>query len=130
MTTDPGLPNGSGAPFDFERLAEVSGDDPEFERELLSDYLTQANALIAECERACASGDATGLRIAGHTLKGSSGTVGAVALAASCAVLESVGTSGDLAGAPVALARARTDWARTQSVLNGHLRGGASRRAG
>lgn len=50
------------------------------------------------------AGDAEGLRVAAHALKGASLMLGANALSRAAQVVESIGRSGDLAAAPAAVA--------------------------
>ena len=120
-----------GAPaFDFARLADISGGDPEFEREILSDYVEQNRTLFDDLDRALAAGDAVSLRRAAHTLKGSSRTVGAEAVASIASEIEVLATSGNLAAAAVPLGRLRGAWADTRVVLDARFGREPFRKAG
>jgi HPt (histidine-containing phosphotransfer) domain-containing protein len=73
---------------DLGRFAEISGGDAEFEREIAGEYCVQARQLIEEIAATILVGDAHRLRRAAHTLKGSSHTIGADAVARLAAELE------------------------------------------
>ncbi len=129
MATEPNLPGNTGKAFDFQQLAQVSGGDTEFEREVLTDFVSQSSSLLDDVERAIASADATALERAAHSLKGSSATVGAVALATIGATLVQLGKTGQIASAAEMLQNARVEWARTQALILAYLDRGA-RKAG
>ncbi|MDP9393614.1 MAG: Hpt domain-containing protein [Actinomycetota bacterium] len=67
----------------LDELREALGDtDGAFVRELVDAFTAQAPGLVEQIEQAIAAGDREALRFSAHTLKGSSGSVGAVRLAA------------------------------------------------
>lgn len=66
----------------------MDDDDTAYIRELLSDYLVDAERLRADIYRAVANGDAAELRRAAHTLKSTCATFGARHLSKLCAELE------------------------------------------
>jgi HPt (histidine-containing phosphotransfer) domain-containing protein len=121
---------GQALAFDFARLADISGGDAEFEREILSDYLAQNLLLLDELDRALAAGDAVSLTRAAHTLKGSSRTVGAEALASVAGEVERLAGSGNLAAAAGPLGRVRGVWASTQAALDARFGREPFRKAG
>ena len=120
---------GADSAFDFARLADISGGDPEFEREILADYLLQGTGLIEALEGAVAAGDAATLRQAAHTLKGTSHTVGAEAVGLGSAEMEHIGAGGDIALAATALARTRAAFEQTRVLIARYLDGGLRRTA-
>lgn len=66
--------------IDWDRLHEVSGDDLEFELELLDSFMESAREYAAEAKTAIAQGDVeTFLRLV-HQIKGASGNVGIPAM--------------------------------------------------
>jgi HPt (histidine-containing phosphotransfer) domain-containing protein len=120
-----------GAPaFDFARLADISGGDPEFEREILSEFVEQNKTLFDDLDRALAAGDAVSLRRAAHTLKGSSRTVGAEAVASIASEIEVLAASGNLAAAAGPLGRVRGAWADTRAELDARFGHEPFRKAG
>ena len=106
----------------FERLKEISGDDPEFEREVLGDFLESAPEQMARARRALAAGDGRELEQAAHSLKGSSRTLGAEILGGVLQELEAAGKSGDLDAARVRFELAEQELARVRELLEEYLR--------
>jgi two-component system, sensor histidine kinase and response regulator len=76
-------------------LRAVFGDDPAMIREIVADFVPAARSGIAEIRDAADSAVAERVRLSSHKLKGSSGMVGAKALAGLCAQLEAAGRAGD-----------------------------------
>jgi signal transduction histidine kinase/DNA-binding response OmpR family regulator len=75
-------------PLQLEHLDEISGGDSEFERELLGEFLRTAPILVEDASKAIAARDAATAERAAHTLKGSSGSIGAGPLAEASRFLE------------------------------------------
>ena len=88
------------AEFDHAQLNAVTGDDVEFERELLAEYLSSVGADLARLGDAVNGGDAIVVGQIAHAIKGASATIGAKGFAALAMELERAGKSGDLAAAP------------------------------
>ena len=84
-----------GGGIDPAVLRAVVGDDPAMIREIVADFVPAARTGIDEIRAAAASAVAERVRLSSHKLKGSSGLVGAVALAELCAELEAAGRAGD-----------------------------------
>lgn len=63
--------------FDFGRLKEISLGDETFEKDLLSDYLIDAEHKLQMLRDLHLSGDVQKIADTAHTLKGSSYSVGA-----------------------------------------------------
>lgn len=80
-------------------------DEPDFLTELIDIYLEDASVLVAEIERKTKSGDLEGVRQVAHTLKGSSGNLGAMVLSKICYEMELCAKNGDLVGAQKVLPR-------------------------
>ena len=130
MKTDaPGM-NVPEPGFDPAQLKEISGGDTEFEREIASEYLDQAQGLLAAIAPALEGGDTAEIGRIAHTLKGSSRTIGAEAVAAISAELERIAASGDLALAAGVLERAAQALAEARGQLDDYFGSGAHRRAG
>ena len=71
------------------------GDDLEFIRELIEEFVPAARSNIAEIHAAVGSAQAERVRLTSHKLKGSSGLVGAHRLVEVCRKLEAAGNAGD-----------------------------------
>jgi HPt (histidine-containing phosphotransfer) domain-containing protein len=82
----------------FSQALELVGGDREFLAELVATYKVDGAERIAEMRSALAAGAAPDLQRAAHTLKGSSATLGAAALAESCRAVEHAARDGDLGG--------------------------------
>jgi len=76
----------------LESLKElVDDDDPEFVVELLQEYLENTETDIKTLQIAAHANDAVTLAKTAHSLKGASGNVGAIRVAAMAKELESLG---------------------------------------
>ncbi|MCA1811729.1 MAG: Hpt domain-containing protein [Halobacteriales archaeon] len=98
-------------------LLDDMGGDAEVVKELVQSYLEEAPRLLAEARQALADSDAATVQRAAHTLKSTSATFGALALAESSRVLEQAARTGKLptAGQVDAL-QAQFDAARAELV--------------
>jgi HPt (histidine-containing phosphotransfer) domain-containing protein len=81
-------------PATFARLLDMAGGDRAFVDELVDTYLDDGAAQIEALRAAAATGDAAAIVRPAHTLKSSSATVGALALADLCRQLEADGRAG------------------------------------
>ena len=114
---------GASSPFtkmDFSHLAEISDGDTVFEKEIATEYLTQAWTLIETATRALERHDAVELHRIAHTLKGSSHTIGAEGVAELAAVLEAMAKS-STQGTASLLARTLACLVATERELNQHF---------
>jgi len=109
--------------LDVEHLRDVCGGDLAFEREIIGDFLAQVTPLQEKLALAVASGNANTVSFAAHAIKGSSRSLGAVALGEACAELEEIGDQGDLTEAPAALKRIVAELARLRVRIQEHLDG-------
>jgi PAS domain S-box-containing protein len=80
-------------------------------------YFDSSARLVQSIEAALASADGEGLRQAAHTLKSSSGNLGAARLARACAELEALGRAGRIDDAAVLWRAARIDYEGTLAAL-------------
>ena len=104
MQRDPAAPppaeeNGAEETLDpgvLERLRDLGDDD--LLAELSAMFLDDASSRVAALRRALEAGDAESVEQTAHTLKGSSGNMGAARMAALCARLQEAGALGDLSG--------------------------------
>ncbi len=87
-------------PHRFEMLLELEQESGEgFLAQVLGLYIAGAPRLLREMRQAIASGSAEGLAVAAHSLKSSSGNLGATELAGLCRDLEAMGRGGYTEGA-------------------------------
>lgn len=103
-------------------LNEISGGDSEFETELLSEYLENSTELLTSISEAFQNGDAYGLELSAHTLKGSSRSIGANETADLAARIEACAKSGNLAGDERLLAGLHDNVLALQAFLREHMR--------
>ena len=89
----------SDAPINREYLTNMSGDDLEFEKELVEAYLGASPELLAAAKSGVEAGNAAAVCASAHTLKGSSRAIGAEPVAAVAESLEKKGHEGDVSGA-------------------------------
>ena len=89
--------------LDLERLHLVTGGESALEDELLGIFLESARETLEDLRTALEAGDTRLLRAHAHALKGSSRTIGAIALGEMACELERLGGSSDLASAYGAL---------------------------
>ncbi len=86
---------------DERRLHEASGGSDEFEIDLLELLVNDGRVRIRSLIEAIAAGDAVAARHEAHTLKGSSGSVGADTLSSVARDAEERCTKGELSAIPV-----------------------------
>jgi len=89
--------------FDAESLRERVEDDLELMREMIELYLSGAPQMLAEIERSVAAGDARGVQMSAHALKGATQNMSGRRAAAAAFKLEQLGRSGDVGAAAEAL---------------------------
>ena len=88
------------APDTIATLLEmVDEEDPDFCRNLVEIFVSDATTLLDTLHTAAASGDAALLACTAHTLKGSSSNIGAVKIAALCLELQTQGEAGNIEAA-------------------------------
>jgi CheY-like chemotaxis protein len=104
---------------------EAEGPPGVFD-ELVGLFFDNAAAYLSAIETAIAQGDAEGLFQAGHGLKGSAGTMGALRLETLGAHLEALGSSGKTDGAQVLLNKARDELSAVRQELAAMSRTSAS----
>jgi HPt (histidine-containing phosphotransfer) domain-containing protein len=80
------------------RLLAMVGNDPDFVDELVDDFLAEAPQLAAAVRAALDVGDADGIVLPAHTLKGTSSSLGGVRVAEIARGIEERGQAGELDG--------------------------------
>lgn len=108
-------------PIDRDFLAEMTGGDPEFEQELLQEFLNTIPGLIQQVREAVESGNNTALASAAHTIKGSARAVGAQPLAEIAFALELAGKEQRIDDASDTVTSLFTEWQRVQEYIEQQL---------
>ena len=85
----------SSVPIDIEQLSHISGDDSEFESEILLEFCELTADLIGDLQRAASEGDIQTTYSLAHTIKGSARTIGAIHVADVAEVIEAGARSGE-----------------------------------
>jgi CheY-like chemotaxis protein len=91
--------------------------EPDFVGELIELFLHDAPPQLAALRDAIEEEDADSVESISHTLKGSSGSMGAKTMAEICAELQEVGASGDLSRAPELFGRLEEEFGRVCPAL-------------
>jgi signal transduction histidine kinase/CheY-like chemotaxis protein len=81
---------------EIEALRRLTEGSPEIMGQLIDDYLTTAERLVGTIKEAADRGDARSIERAAHSLKGSSGQMGAQQLMLESAAMEGAASIGDL----------------------------------
>lgn len=97
-----------------QELLAVAGEDAQ---ELVGLFLEDAWRMLTAMRRAVEAGDAGQLRYEAHALKGSSATLGAMALSALCQQLEAKAERGDLEDALEKVAQAESELKQVEAAL-------------
>lgn len=101
----------------LEGLRELGEGEQDFLSELIDIYLEDSTKLVERIEAGIQQGNADQVREAAHTLKGSSGNLGAVAFSKVCLEMEMAGRSGDLQKAAQLFPDFLRDYRRVCSAL-------------
>ncbi len=109
----------------IETLRSLQGEgEPDLVAELAGMFLDDATLRLEELRDAIGEADAGRVRGVAHSLKGSSGNMGATRVHEVCAELERAGESGDLAAAPRLLERLEGELALARPALEAEAAGG------
>jgi len=100
-------------------LQEVG--EPDILKELIELFLNDVPPQLVALNEAGEAGDAHSVGRIAHTLKGSSGNMGATRMTAICSELEDVGASGDLSRAPELLERLEEEFGRIRMALEAKI---------
>jgi HPt (histidine-containing phosphotransfer) domain-containing protein len=107
-------------PFDpsvFETLRDSIGGDTDFLADLVGDYLEDGQELLDTMQAAVDNNNVDLLERCAHSLKSTSQTVGALALADACATIEQHAHNDDLQRAGQYLSNAATHFAAAKHRL-------------
>ena len=100
----------------FRRLGAQTGDVSLLAK-VVSGYLDRTPVQVEELKRALVAGDASSAAKTAHALKGSSGTLGALKLAALCGEIEDLAMAEDLARSESLCEQVDAELARTSLAL-------------
>ncbi len=115
-------PEVSDDPLDrtvIENLLDLGGS--EMLSELAEMFFDDTSSALSALREAVTTSDAQSVERVAHTLKGSSGNMGAQKMSAICAELQDSGASGDLSRATELLTRLEEEFGRVRTALEGEL---------
>jgi HPt (histidine-containing phosphotransfer) domain-containing protein len=108
------------AVLDTLRQLTVPGEEDVL-AQVLTLFLAEVPPRVQRLTEACRAGDAVAMQRAAHSLKGSSGNIGARALYDVCRQIDERGKAGDVAGAVPLLERLAAECARVETAITGIL---------
>ena len=108
-------------------LLELGADIPGFSDELVGDFVASADRHSAAMRTAIEKGDREALEIAAHSLRGSSGIIGARRMAALCDEIERAAVAGALAEARPRLERLALEYPAAKAALDEAVRAAKAR---
>ncbi|MEO1133840.1 MAG: Hpt domain-containing protein, partial [Cyanobacteria bacterium J06639_1] len=109
------------AVLDRDRLDDIAAGDVELEREILALYCGDARRLVQTARDAIAAADFAQLERSMHQLKGSSGNLGAIAVAAASERLVVAARNGDLDAARRWLAETESAFVQTDAAFSAYI---------
>jgi HPt (histidine-containing phosphotransfer) domain-containing protein len=126
----PGAEDGerrAGTTLDREVISSLRGlqgeDETDIVAELAGMFLEDARPRLSALEEAVQNDDAPAVERLAHTLKGSSGNMGARGMSALCARLEDAGASGDLSQSFRLLERLKEEFGRVDRAFEDEIHG-------
>ena len=108
--------------WDKEDFLDTTGGDIASSIEILKTFAKQTNRLLKETEMAVEAKDFEKLRMLGHSLKGSSGTVSAKLLAEYASRLNITAKTGDIAGCRFNLEEFKHEYVRFKKLVAKFIR--------
>ncbi len=91
--------------FDRPGLMDRLMDDEELLKEIVREFIQEIQQRFAALGKALANGDISQLQDQGHSIKGTSGNIGAIAIQKIAARLQAVGEAGDLESAALLVSK-------------------------
>jgi HPt (histidine-containing phosphotransfer) domain-containing protein len=101
----------------LDDLVATTGGDRAFLAELIDAYFEDSASLLPAMRQALTAGSAEQLRLAAHSLKSSSASLGADDLAGLCRELEEQGRAGALGDAAARVAQVEAEYERVRRAL-------------
>jgi PAS domain S-box-containing protein len=120
VTVSPEKKNDNNS-FDFERLKQISLGDPVFEKDLLSDFIIDAELKYKSIQENLLSGDSAKIIDIAHTLKGSSYSVGATLVGDEALGIELSAKNNDLESVEERLLKLSKSIIDTREVLKNKI---------
>ena len=112
------MPRPALDPAVLERLRQLTPPgEPDVLKEVLQLFLDDVPGRIGRLRAACQAGDAAEVHRAAHSLKGSSGNIGAIQLLEVCRQLDNQGRAGDLSETPALVASLEIEYARVAAEI-------------
>ncbi len=106
-------------PAVIERLRQLTPPgEPDVLKEVLQLFLQEVPSRISRLRAAWQAGNPSDVHRAAHSLKGSSGNIGATDLFEVCRQLDDQGRAGDLAQMPTLVACLDTEYARVAAEID------------
>ena len=122
---EPAILDGTGSSLDADVIMSLRDlGDNEMLSELARLFVNDTSSNLATLKAAIEKGDADSVKRVVHTLKGSSGNIGATRMAAICSKLEDVSALEDLSAAPALLERLEVEFERVRSALDTEIEAG------
>jgi len=113
--------NKENVPFDFERLKQISLGDTVFEKDLLGDYIIDAELKLQSLREYALAGDKTKIIDAAHTLKGSSYSVGALIVGDEALGIELSAKNNDIESVEERLTKLAKSIRETREILKDRI---------
>jgi PAS domain S-box-containing protein len=107
--------------LDREQLQESLSGDPERAQEVLSEFLSATDGLLAALVQALETGDSAEIERAAHQLAGSSRMVGGAAFGRVCTEIEAKGRCGRTEEAQTLFAHLQSEYTRLKAALEPFL---------
>ena len=101
----------------LDNLADMAEDGDDFVGRLITTFITDTSSRLVSAHVALEAGDSDSIERTGHAIKGSSGNMGATALAKLGAALQGVGQKEDFVGAGVLVEQMEAEFTRVKGVL-------------
>lgn len=107
--------------FDIERLKKVSGDDTDFEKDLLASFIDDVEEKIAQLEEQLSNKEIKNLASLAHTIKGASYSVGAQKVGDEAFGIEISAKSEDFVSVEERLPQLRNALVETKEAVKSYL---------
>jgi HPt (histidine-containing phosphotransfer) domain-containing protein len=120
LNVNAAMTDSGNANMDFTMLSnllKLADGSEEFVLSIVELYLEDTAKLLNEIDHNLIEHDAKALKFNVHTIKGSSGSVGALAVIAQCAEIENRLSAGDLTGIEPVCNRLKLEFERVKGVL-------------
>jgi CheY-like chemotaxis protein/signal transduction histidine kinase len=111
--------------LDSSRLEEIrslmTDDDSEFLADIVEQFIKDTGKLIQEMKAALRASDAPALKVAAHTLKSSSASLGATDLSTLCKQVQTIAAEGSVEPAELVVVQIENEFAGVISALRAEL---------